>query len=243
MTHIGIICPATSGHLNPMTTLGYELKQRGHRVTVLGIEDAQPKVLAAGLEFQVIGKSDFPKGTTKDVFIKLANLSGFKAFQYTMNRMVNVAKIFLRDAPEVIKAAGIDLLLVDQVSPEGGTIAEYLDIPFISVCSALMLNREISVPPCITYWNYDPSWWGILRNRVAYALLSIIVIKSMRKVVDQYRKQWNLYPYHNPNHSYSQLAQLSQQPAEFEFPRTELPSCFHFTGPYSNPGSREPAPF
>ncbi|NEP47849.1 MAG: glycosyltransferase [Moorea sp. SIO3C2] len=243
MTHFGIICPAASGHLNPMTTLGYELKQRGHRVTVLGIEDVQAKVLAAGLEFQVIGKSDFPKGTTKDLFIKLANLSGFKAFQYTINRMVNVAKIFLRDAPEVIKAEGIELLLVDQVSPEGGTIAEYLDIPFISVCSALMLNREISVPPCITYWNYDPLWRGLLRNRVGYALLSIMVIKSMQKVLNQYRKQWNLSPYNKPNENYSQLAQLSQQPAEFEFPRKELPSCFHFTGPYSNPASREPASF
>ena len=243
MTHFGIICPAASSHLNLMTTLGYELKQRGHRVTVLGIEDAQPKVLAAGLEFQVIGKSDFPKGTTKDLFNKLGHLRGFKAFQYTIDKMINVAKIFLRDAPEVIKAAGIDLLLVDQASPEGRTIAEYLDIPFVTVCAAVILNWEISVPPFISSWNYDPSWWGIIRNRVGYALLSIMVIKSMRKVVNQYRKQWNLSPYHKSNENYSQLAQLSQQPAEFEFPRKELPSCFHFTGPYSNPASREPAPF
>ena len=60
MTHFGIICPAATGHLNPMTTLGYELQKRGHRVTVIGIEDARPKAIAAGLEFQVIGKSDFP---------------------------------------------------------------------------------------------------------------------------------------------------------------------------------------
>lgn len=39
------------------------------------------------------------------------------------------------------------------------------------------------------------------------------------------------------------LAQLCQQPAEFEFPRLSLPACFHFTGPYSNPASREPVPF
>ncbi len=51
MTHIGIICPALPGHLNPMTTLGYELKERGHRVTLIGIADAQPKAIAAGLEF------------------------------------------------------------------------------------------------------------------------------------------------------------------------------------------------
>jgi MGT family glycosyltransferase len=242
MTHFGIICPAAAGHLNPMTTLGYELQRRGHCVTVLGIEDAQPKVLAAGLEFRVIGQSDFPKGATKDLFTQLGNLSGFKALQYTINWIANAANMCLRDAPEAIKAAGIEALLVDQASPEGGTVAEYLEIPFVSVCGALMLNREISVPPFITSWNYDPTWRGLLRNRVGYALLNRIG-KSLRKVINDYRQQWNLSPYHNPNENYSQLAQLSQQPAEFEFPRRELPSVFHFTGPYSNPVSREPAPF
>ncbi|NEP22760.1 glycosyltransferase [Moorena sp. SIO3I6] len=242
MTHFGIICPAASGHLNTMTPLGYELKQRGHRVTVFGIEDAQPKVLAAGLEFQVIGKSDFPKGATKDIFTQLGNLSGFKAFQYTINWIVNVAKMSLRDAPDVIKAAGIELLLVDQAYPAGGTIADYLDIPFVTVCSALILNREMSVPPFSTSWNYDPSWRVLLRNRVGYALLSLMG-KSLENVINDYRQQWNLSPYDNVNQYSSQLAQLSHQPAEFEFPRTELPSCFHFTGPYSNPASREPAPF
>jgi UDP:flavonoid glycosyltransferase YjiC (YdhE family) len=41
------------------------------------------------------------------------------------------------------------------------------------------------------------------------------------------------------NDAYSQLAQLCQQPPGFEFPRQFLPSCFHFTEPYSNPASRE----
>ncbi|EGJ29132.1 MULTISPECIES: glycosyltransferase [Moorena] len=242
MTHFGIICPAASGHLNPMTTLGYELKQRGHRVTVFGIEDAQPKALAAGLEFQLIGKSDFPKGATKDLFTQLGNLSGFKAFQYTINWIVNVAKMSLRDAPDVIKAADIELLLVDQASPAGGTIAEYLDIPFVTVCSALMFNREMSVPPFSMSWNYDPSWRGVLRNRVGYELFNIIG-ESLKKVINYHRKHWNLSTYNNANQYSSQLAQISQQPAELEFPRKELPSCFHFTGSYSNPASREAAPF
>ena len=191
MTHFGIICPATTGHLNTMTTLGYELQRRGHRVTVLGIEDAQSKVLAAGLEFRVIGKSDFPKGATKELFTQLGKLSGFKAFQYTINWIANSANMRLRDAPEAIKTAGIEALLVDQVAREGGTVAQYLDIPFVSVCSAIMLNREISVPPFITLWNYDSSWLGLLRNRLGYALLNRIG-KSVQKVINDYRQQWNL---------------------------------------------------
>ena len=47
MTHYGLICPPGSGHLNPITTLGYELKKRGHRVTLFGFLDTQSKALAA----------------------------------------------------------------------------------------------------------------------------------------------------------------------------------------------------
>ncbi len=147
MTHFGIICPAATGHLNPMTALGYELKSRGHRVTVLGIADAQAKVIAAGLEFQVMGESDFPPGATKELFTQLGNLSGFKALKYTLAWIANTAEMCFRDAPEAIKVTGIEALLVDQTSPEGGTVAEYLDIPFVSVCNAMMLNRDKSVPP------------------------------------------------------------------------------------------------
>ncbi len=39
------------------------------------------------------------------------------------------------------------------------------------------------------------------------------------------------------------MAQISQQPAEFEFPRTQLPECFHFAGPFVDPTGRKPIPF
>nr|WP_263971576.1 nucleotide disphospho-sugar-binding domain-containing protein [Leptolyngbya ohadii] len=65
----------------------------------------------------------------------------------------------------------------------------------------------------------------------------------MQELVAEYRQQWKLPPLNSPNDAYSPLAQLCQQPIEFEFPRKSLPPCFHFTGPYSNPASREPAAF
>jgi len=242
MTHFGLICPSSTGHLHTMLPLGQELKRRGHRVTLLGILDSQPKTLAAGLEFQAIGESDFPPGATKDLFTQLGKLNGLKALQYTIKWIANTDEIYLRDAPEVIKTAGIEALLVDQASSAGGTIAEYLNIPFISVCSAVMLNREISVPPLNTVWNYNPSWWGILRNRAGYTLLSQIG-KPLQKAINSYRQQWNLPPFCSSNDNYSAQAQISQQPAELEFPRQHLPKHFHFTGPYHYSGSREAVPF
>jgi zeaxanthin glucosyltransferase len=85
MTHFGILCPPSTGHLNPMTALGRELQRRGHCVTLFGIADAQSKALAAGLNFCMIGESQHPHGVSAQSLAKLGQLSGFAALQYTMS--------------------------------------------------------------------------------------------------------------------------------------------------------------
>ena len=47
----------------------------------------------------------------------------------------------------------------------------------------------------------------------------------------------------NAKDAYSKLAILSQQPPEFEFPRTDLPQWFHFTGPYHDSTGRQKVDF
>ncbi|MFM7910080.1 MAG: glycosyltransferase, partial [Microcystis sp.] len=65
----------------------------------------------------------------------------------------------------------------------------------------------------------------------------------IQKMINSYRQQWNLPLSSTLNDDYSKLAQISQQPAELEFPRQDLPKYFHFTGPFHYSGSREPIPF
>ncbi len=238
MTHFGLICPASTGHLNTMLPLGKELQNRGHQVTLFSFSDAQPKTLAAGLEFRAIGESQFPSGVTSESLAKLGKLSGLAALKYTVNLLKEGADVMLRDAPPAIKEAGVEALLVDQVTPEGGSVAEFLGLPFITVCSAVVLNREESVPPFITNWGYNRAWWAQLRNKVGYKLLDRIG-KPIREVIADYRREWKLPPQFTANENYSLLAQISQQPAQLEFPRQNLPQCFHFTGPYHSLTGRE----
>ncbi|MEH1904398.1 MAG: glycosyltransferase [Nostoc sp.] len=238
MTHFGLICPAATGHLNTILPLGKELQNRGHQVTLFAFSDAQPQTLAAGLEFRTIGESQFPCGVTAESLAKLGKLSGLAALQYTVNVLKEGADVMLRDAPTAIKEAGVDALLVDQVMPEGGTVAEFLGLPFITVCSAVVLNREESVPPIITNWDYNRAWWAQLRNRVGYGLLDRIA-KPIREVIADYRREWKLPPHFSANEDYSPIAQISQQPAQLEFPRQYLPQWFHFTGPYHSQIGRE----
>ncbi|WP_017655344.1 glycosyltransferase [Fortiea contorta] len=242
MTHFGILCPAKTGHLNTMLPLGRELQRRGHRVTLFGIADVQSKTLAAGLDFWRIGETEFPLGIAAQSLVQLGKLSGFAALRYNLNLIQQEAAMVLRDAPKALKEAGVEALLVNQMTLEGGSIAEFLDIPFITVCSALPLNQEDGVPPFVTSWSYNPARWAYLRNQAAYSLLNRIA-QPIEKLINEYRRSWNLPPCYDVNASYSKLAQLSQIPAEFDFPRQHLPQCFHFTGPYHESASREAVPF
>ncbi|MEG4089073.1 glycosyltransferase [Microcoleus sp. K1-B6] len=242
MTHFCLLCPASTGHLNPMTTLGCELLRRGHRVTVFNLLDAKTTTLASGLEFQPLAEDEFPAGSMAEGLGQLGKLSGIKAFRYTIKTFTQIWAALLTEAPTAIQKAGVEALLVDQLSFEGGTIAEFLNLPFITVCSALMVNRDPNIPPFGTPWQYNPTLANRLRNQVTYQLLNLAV-KPIRDVIAQYRQEWKLPLYSNPNDGYSKLAQITQQPAEFEFPRQNLPPHFHFTGPYHNPETRKPVPF
>ena len=237
MTHYGLICPTSTGHLNTMLPLGKELQRRGHQVTLIGTLDAESATLTAGLEFKAIGETDFPLGSEKQALTQLGKLSGQAALQYTISALRDRALVRLRDGAEVMKSIGIEALLVDQVSPEGGTIADFLDIPFVSICSAVVMNRDTSIPPNVTNWDYNPSLLGQLRNRLGYKTLNRIV-QPITKVINDYRNQWKLPIQKSQNERYSQLAQISQQPAELEFPRQQLPPYFHFTGPFHSPVGR-----
>ncbi|WP_373543005.1 nucleotide disphospho-sugar-binding domain-containing protein [Chamaesiphon sp.] len=239
MIHIGLLCPAETGHLNTMLPLGQELQRRGHRVTFLGIVDARVKVVAAGLEFRSIGEVEFPAGASDRLFAELGKLSGLAALRYTLNWIEQSALIFLAEGPSVLKDAGIDALLVDQIAPEGGLVADLLDLPFVTICSALPFNQEPTIPPFFTTWIYNPAWWAVLRNQVVYQLTNPVG-RSMQALRRNYRKSWQLPPETSPD---SQLAVLTHQPAEFEYPRQNLPAYFHFTGPYHNQTSRKQVDF
>jgi len=121
-------------------------------------------------------------------------------------------------------------------------MADFLNLPFITVCSALTLNQDPKIPPFCTPWQYSPTWIASWRNQLSYQLLGLLA-RPIREVIAEYRRQWKLPMHSHQNDGYSKLAQLSQQPAEFDFPRQNLPPHFHFTGPYHNSTTRQPVPF
>ena len=77
------------------------------------------------------------------------------------------------EAPAAFRRTGVEALLVDQTSFGGSTVAESLDLPFISICCALMINRDPQVPPFNTSWSYHQTWWAGWRNQLGYRLIDL----------------------------------------------------------------------
>ena len=240
--HWGIVCPEVSGHLNPVTTLGRELQKRGHRISVLIAPDGQAKVEAAGLGYLPIGAERFPKGTRERALEELGRLSGLKAFQFTIERFCQIAEATLEEAPKCIRENKIDGLIVDQVSPAGITVCEHLGLPAVTVCNALAANYDPRQPPVLTAWACRDDPFNRLRYRLMYAVMNRLLARAV-DLLNRSRGGWNLSPLPYREFPYSSLAQITQQPAIFDFPHRNLPAHFHYTAPFHDERSGDAIAF
>jgi MGT family glycosyltransferase len=235
MKHIALVCPELSGHLNPMTTLGAELRRRGHAVTLIGKEDGRTKAETAGLGFCPIGREEFPGGAMAAFSAELGLRTGHQAVRFTLEHFLEAARVVLRETPEVLRAEKIDGLLVDQTTSSAGSVAEAAGIPYVSVANALPINQDPLVPPVVTSWACHDTWWARARNRLGYAVLRRM-IGPIDRAVNEFRIGHGLPPLRRLNDRYSRLGQIAQQPPCFDFPREGLPETFHYTGPFHRRG-------
>jgi zeaxanthin glucosyltransferase len=231
MKHFGIISPPVAGHLDPFCAIGRELTGRGHRVTVFHMADVGPKVLRERLEFAVIGHIDHPVGTLPRTLGTIGKLSGVSAMRYTVQAAARSSEMFLRDLPGALKASKVNVLLVDQMEPGGASVADYMRLPYVTVCNALVLNRDELTPPPFTNFRFADTRFARIRNRLGYAV-GKRAVDPITTTTNRYRKRWRLPEYQQPDDSFSTLAQLSQQPPAFDFPRTSIPPVFHYLGPF-----------
>ena len=205
-------------------------------------EAGRATVEKAGLEFRAFAQAEYPPEEVARELRVLAALSGIKALRYTAEVIRRRTVLCLRDVPAMARADGVDALLVDQVTPEGATIAQELGLPYVTVCNALALHQEATVPPFFTTWPYRPGALGRLRNWAVYRALRWIV-RPVVEAVNGYRRARGMAALRTFQDAHSPLLQVSQQPPEFEFPGRRLPAAFRFTGPFVDAGGRAACAF
>jgi zeaxanthin glucosyltransferase len=239
---IGILSFSSPGHYYPLTALGRRLQTRGHDVVYFQVADLEKPIRASGLRFRQIGQDDFPPGSLRARDEEGGKLEGLAALRKGIRGIVMKSQMLFRDAPAAIRDEGVNALLVDQIEPAGGTVAELLGLPFVSVAAALPVNLDVSVPPVNFPWSHRLGLWARLRNWMGnYA--NELTFSGLVGTINQQRREWGLRPTKGFNDMFSGLAQIAQLPAALELPGRRLPAGFHHTGPWTDAEGRAPVDF
>jgi MGT family glycosyltransferase len=211
-------------------------------VVYFQVADLERPIRAAGLRFRQIGREDFPPGSLRARDEEVSQLKGLAALRCGLRGIRRKALMLFRDAPAAIRDEGIDALLVDQIEPAGGTVAEHLGLPFVSVAAALPINTDPSAPPVTFSWPHRVGVAARLRNRVGNTV-SKWIFSGVLRTINRQRRAWGLPPARNVNSLFSSLAQVAQLPAALELPGRRVPPHFHHTGPWTDAAGRAPVDF
>jgi zeaxanthin glucosyltransferase len=242
MARLGAFCFPGTGHLNPMIALARSLQLRGHEVVIFGIADTEARVRDGGIEFCRIGMEDYPPGTLQKLDEHLSRLKGFAALRFTLERVRNSARMVLRDGPEAVRTANVEMLLVDEAD-FAGNVADYLGLPWISIALIPPLLKDDRFPPFWFGWAAEQDRLSRLRNRLASRLLLRIAAPIFREV-NQQRRGWGLMPFRRSEEALSPLAQITQLPEALEFEVVgEKPARLHYTGPFVHSEQRPAVEF
>ncbi|SHM95498.1 glycosyltransferase [Flavobacterium chilense] len=232
MAKIGIISPPTLGHVNPFLILGSALIKRGHDVVFFQQIDMKDKIEKAGIRFCRLGKS-LPLDSIKNVQQELGNRHGLNAMRFWMKQQIGLFKLWFVDLPKLVDLEKVDYMLVDQSDPVGACVAEYKNIPFITVCMGLDLDWEEEIPPFFLDWEYGNSEKLILRNKIGFKNF-VKDFQPLFDYVNKKREEYKIpsYDYTKTLYPVSPIAQIAQLPEFLDYPRKHKSVVFHNVGPF-----------
>lgn len=231
MPHFAIICPDDAGHLLPIGTVGVELVRRGHRVTVMAGAKSRPLVEQLELPFIPIEANDVPVPSSPLLW-QAFNVFGAGWMVGLRCGFEWDAQVLLQKLPGMFREMEIDGVLIDQNFCAGGTAAEHVGLPFVSISTALLWHEELQVPPPFTPWMYRKGLLAAARNGSGHAVWHWYM-RSVLRIIRRYRKQWGLPNVNCVDDLFSPLAQISNLCADFDFPRRKLPPHFHYIGSFA----------
>ena len=109
--------------------------------------DPPTSVSAAGFEVVQLGGSVFPLEEYRAAFQKLGVLNGRAALKHTLALGARATETILQVGPALVRSSGVTALLIDQTSFAGGTVVDQLQLPFATVCNAVLLNPDPAPEP------------------------------------------------------------------------------------------------
>jgi zeaxanthin glucosyltransferase len=224
--HFGCVCDNGPSHVMSGAAIGRALQMRGHQFTLFGLPHLKPWIDEEEI-------SSFYLANSPEMANRFARSGkpGKLSFRQIVDALVQDAAHLHRELPAAIDKTCVDCMVIDANVPAAASVAEARALPFVTFCSALPPHEESTIPPGFLPWSYDRGLRGRLRNQSAYRIRDFLV-RPLRTELNSFRERQGLRPYPALSAAVSPLAQITQLVAEFDFPRTGLPSCFHYVGPY-----------
>jgi MGT family glycosyltransferase len=159
-----------------------------------------------------------------------------------LNRIKGDIEVFLQKTPTALRQAGVDVLLINEIALTGPTVAEVLRLPYFIISTAAPHCLGWNVFPWLSGYRYSSSPVAWIEN--AFLEVSALRVHGpMRHQLDVYRRQAGLGPVKEIERVFPPLAQITQLPSCLDFPRTDLPDNFYYTGPFLNETARPSVQF
>jgi len=231
---IAFICPPLQGHINPMSAIAFGLKSKKIVIKFIGVADMIDYL--DGFDLIPMGTEVFPKGSIKTITDKMAKRKGMRMGRAWQSRFTNKwADVVCRELPQIIEREKIDFIVCDQLEPAVALVADYLKIPFVTICNAMAIVMDLTYPPFFTSWDYKITKTRLHINRGFYQVADFILKRDSR-VLEKWRKEWGMEERIGMNRYFanSKLAILSQQTKSLEFPLTEINKDWFYCGPFRN---------
>ena len=231
---LGILATPGYGHIIPLRALAESLLDCDHEIVFFTVADGITRLgkRPPGMDVEEVG--NYPPDKVLAVEKQLSTQSGLRATRQTSTYLAELCSAFIKDAPALIEARGIDALVIDQVLIAGETIARVTQRPFITVAASVTINPHPNIPPLFTAWRYRQNFLAKVRNTVAHLYAAVSLTASIRKVVEAYREslgyEYGIFKITFNTHINSQIAVILNYPHSLELPNPDIKDYFFFAG-------------
>jgi MGT family glycosyltransferase len=233
---IAFLCPPLQGHINPMSAIAYGLKEKDENVVIkfIGLPDITKHVKQ--FNFVPIGEKAFPKGSIKKITRKMVKFKGLLMGRVWQRKFANKwSEVVCNELPDIIHRENIDFIVCDQLEAAVALVADFLEIPFITVCNAMAIVMDITIPPFFVSWDYKITGKRLEINEAFYKVADYI-LKHDTRALEEWRQKWGLPEREGMKRyfAHSEVATLCQQTRLIEFPLTEINDEWYYCGPFRN---------
>ncbi len=231
-----LLCATPAGgHVYPVLQVASGLKERGHDVTVLTGSRFRSAVEGAGITFQSLtGDADINDREPDSFLPDRDRYRGLRLAQYQLRRMfIDPVPTQAQDVADAVQKIDADAVIVDSMFLGALPMLRRPErVPVVALGVSPLSMPGPDVPPYNSGLVPVPGLFGRIRNRAlnsvtafAFRGLDRATDHAVRSVAGQ-GLDGGLFGIARHYDRYLHLG-----PAEFEYPRSDLPPSFRFVGP------------